>query len=149
MGSGVHENPPGASTNACSVARGTPAGKRRLTCDCPRSVREHLAGIHDVVRIERQLQLAHHGHRVAVLGAGVDSVIIALALVFWTQYARVVRAATLAEREKAYVEAARAIGAGDRHILFRHILPNIVSPVVILATLGPHDFCGEMGLFDD
>ena len=73
---------------------------------------------------------------VAVLGAGVGSVIIALALVFWTQYARIVRAATLAEREKAYVEAARAIGAGDGHILFRHILPNIVSPVVILATLG-------------
>ncbi len=73
---------------------------------------------------------------VAVLGAGVDSVIFALALVFWTQYARIVRAATLAEREKAYVEAARAIGAGDHHILFRHILPNIISPVVILATLG-------------
>lgn len=73
---------------------------------------------------------------VAALGAGVGSVIIALALVFWTQYARVVRAATLAERERAYVEAARAIGAGDGHILFRHILPNIVSPVVILATLG-------------
>ena len=73
---------------------------------------------------------------VAVLGAGLSSVIIALALVFWTQYARVVRAATLAEREKAYVEAARAIGAGDGHILFRHILPNIASPVVILATLG-------------
>jgi len=73
---------------------------------------------------------------VAVLGAGAGSVIIALALVFWTQYARVVRAATLAERAKAYVEAARAVGAGDGHILFRHILPNIVSPVVILATLG-------------
>jgi peptide/nickel transport system permease protein len=73
---------------------------------------------------------------VAALGAGVGSVILALALVFWTQYARVVRAATLAEREKAYVEAARAIGAGDGHILVRHILPNIVSPVVILATLG-------------
>jgi len=73
---------------------------------------------------------------VAVLGASAGSVIIALALVFWTQYARIVRAATLAEREKAYVEAARAIGAGDGHILFRHILPNIISPVVILATLG-------------
>ena len=73
---------------------------------------------------------------VAVLGADAGSVIIALALVFWTQYARIVRAATLAEREKAYVEAARAIGAGDGHILFRHILPNIVSPVVILASLG-------------
>jgi peptide/nickel transport system permease protein len=73
---------------------------------------------------------------VAVLGAGVGSVIAALILVFWTQYARVVRAATLSEKERAYVEAARAIGAGDLHIIFRHILPNVLSPVVILATLG-------------
>jgi peptide/nickel transport system permease protein len=73
---------------------------------------------------------------VAVLGAGVTSVIIALALVFWTQYARVVRAVTLAEKEKAYVEGARAIGAGDARILLRHILPNVLSPVIILATLG-------------
>jgi peptide/nickel transport system permease protein len=73
---------------------------------------------------------------VAVLGTGIASVIVALVLVFWTQYARVVRAATLAEKEKTYVEAARAIGAGDGHIVFRHILPNVRSPVVILATLG-------------
>ncbi len=73
---------------------------------------------------------------VVVLGAGASSVVIALVLVFWTQYARVVRASTLAEREKAYVEAARALGAGDLRILHRHILPNVLSPVVILATLG-------------
>jgi peptide/nickel transport system permease protein len=73
---------------------------------------------------------------VAVLGAGVTSVIVALTLVFWTQYARVVRAATLSEKEKAYVEAARAIGAGNIRILFRYVLPNVLSPVVILATLG-------------
>lgn len=73
---------------------------------------------------------------VAALGAGMTSVIAALVLVFWTQYARVVRAVTLAEKEKAYVEAARAIGAGDARILTRHILPNVLSPVIILATLG-------------
>lgn len=73
---------------------------------------------------------------VAALGAGITSVIAALVLVFWTQYARVVRAVTLAEKEKAYVEAARAIGAGDVRILARHILPNVLSPVIILATLG-------------
>lgn len=73
---------------------------------------------------------------VAVLGAGSGSVIVALVLVFWTQYARVVRAVTLAEKERAYVEAARAIGAGDMRILLRHILPNVISPVIILATLG-------------
>ncbi len=73
---------------------------------------------------------------VAVLGAGVSSVVIALVLVFWTQYARVIRAATLAEREKAYVEAARALGAGDLRVIWHHILPNVLSPVIILATLG-------------
>jgi len=73
---------------------------------------------------------------VAALGTGLTSVIVALVLVFWTQYARVVRAVTLAEKEKAYVEAARAIGAGDLRILVRHILPAVLSPVIILATLG-------------
>ncbi len=73
---------------------------------------------------------------VAVLGAGASSVVIALILVFWTQYARVVRAATLAERERVYIEAARALGAGDLRILWYHILPNVLSPVIILATLG-------------
>jgi len=73
---------------------------------------------------------------VAVFGAGVGSVIAALILVSWTQYARVVRAATLAEKGREYVAAARTIGAGDLHIVVRHILPNVSSPVVILATLG-------------
>ncbi|HEV8339575.1 MAG TPA: ABC transporter permease [bacterium] len=73
---------------------------------------------------------------VATLGAGVSSVIIALILVFWTQYARVVHGATLAVKERSFVEAARAIGAGDGRILLRHVLPNIISPIVILATLG-------------
>jgi peptide/nickel transport system permease protein len=73
---------------------------------------------------------------VAVFGAGVGSVIAALILVSWTQYARIVRAATLAEKGRAYVDAARTIGAGDLHIVVRHILPNVSSPVVILATLG-------------
>jgi len=73
---------------------------------------------------------------VAVLGAGITSVIVALTLVFWTQYARVVRAATLSEKEKAYVEAARAIGANNVHILLRYVLPNVLSPIIILVTLG-------------
>ena|SRR5712691_3323839 len=73
---------------------------------------------------------------VAVLGAGITSVVTALTLVFWTQYARVVRATALAEKQKVYVEAARAIGADHGRIVIRHILPNILSPVIILATLG-------------
>jgi len=73
---------------------------------------------------------------VVVLGAGVTSVITALTLVFWTQYARVIRASALAEKQKVYVEAATAVGANSGRIVIRHILPNILSPVIILATLG-------------
>src|SRR5436853_243297 len=73
---------------------------------------------------------------VAVLGAGVTSVITALTLVFWTQYARVIRASALAEKQKVYVEAATAVGANSGRIVIRHILPNILSPVIILASLG-------------
>src|SRR2546430_1396301 len=72
----------------------------------------------------------------AVLGAGVTSLVPALTLVFGTQSARVVRATALAEKQKVYVEAARAIGADSGRIVIRHILPNILSPVIILATLG-------------
>src|SRR5947208_14125318 len=71
---------------------------------------------------------------VAVLGAGVTSVITALTLVFWTQYARVIRGSALAEKQKVYVEAATAVGANSGRIAIRHILPNILSPVHIRTT---------------
>jgi peptide/nickel transport system permease protein len=73
---------------------------------------------------------------IAVLGPGALNVAIALILVFWTQYARVVRAIVLAERAREYVRAAQAIGAGPLRIMLRHILPNAIGPVVVLATLG-------------
>ena len=73
---------------------------------------------------------------VAVLGPGVANVSIALIAVFWTEYARVVRATTLSEREREYVMAARAIGASRTRILVREILPNTAGPVVVIATLG-------------
>jgi peptide/nickel transport system permease protein len=73
---------------------------------------------------------------IAVLGPGAVNVAIALTLVFWTQYARVVRAIVLAERAREYVRAAQAIGAGPLRIMLRHILPNAIGPVVVLATLG-------------
>ena len=60
----------------------------------------------------------------------------ALIAVFWTEYARVVRAVTLSLREYDYVDAARAIGASDARILLREILPNTIGPVTVLATLG-------------
>jgi len=73
---------------------------------------------------------------IAALGPGAWHVVIALAAVFWTQYARLARTLTLAERERDYVAAARATGASATRILFRHMLPNMLGPLVIVATLG-------------
>lgn len=73
---------------------------------------------------------------VAALGPGAANVIAALAMAFWAEYARVVRATTLSLREMPYIEAARAIGAPHRRIIFREILPNAIGPVIVLATLG-------------
>jgi peptide/nickel transport system permease protein len=73
---------------------------------------------------------------VAALGPGVTNLVASLAAVFWTEYARVVRSLTLAERELDYVTAARALGSSDLRIMIRQILPNVIGPVIVLATLG-------------
>jgi peptide/nickel transport system permease protein len=73
---------------------------------------------------------------VAVLGPGIVNVSLALIVVFWTEYARVVRSTTLVLREQAYISAARALGASNTRILFREILPNTAGPIIVLATLG-------------
>jgi peptide/nickel transport system permease protein len=73
---------------------------------------------------------------VRILGAGVWTVIFALAVVSWTISARVMRGQVLALREAEYVEAARSIGASDTRIVLRHILPNAIAPVLILAFSG-------------
>jgi len=73
---------------------------------------------------------------VAALGPGPENLVASLAAVLWAEYARVVRAVTLAERERGYVEAARAIGATPLRIMIREILPNTLGPVLVLATLG-------------
>jgi len=73
---------------------------------------------------------------VAALGPGMVNLTLSLAAVFWTEYARVVRSLTLTERELEYVVAARAMGASDVRILTREILPNVIGPVIVLATLG-------------
>ena len=72
----------------------------------------------------------------AALGTGVGSVTLALAAVFWAEYARVVRALTLSEREREYVTAARALGASSTRLVFSQILPGVVGPVIVIATLG-------------
>ena len=61
--------------------------------------------------------------------------IIAISLSYWVQYARTVRGSTLVERNKEYVQAARVIGVHPLRIMFRHVLPNVTGPVLVLATI--------------
>jgi peptide/nickel transport system permease protein len=73
---------------------------------------------------------------ISVLGAGITSVIVAVALVQWTVYARVVRASTLALVQEDFILAARAVGVPSYRVILGHILPNALAPLVVLATLG-------------
>jgi peptide/nickel transport system permease protein len=73
---------------------------------------------------------------VAVLGPGIVNVAVAITMVAWTEYARVVRATTLVLREQNYVLAARALGAGPIRVLVKEILPNAMGPIIVLASLG-------------
>jgi len=72
----------------------------------------------------------------AILGASWINIVLVIALLGWTGTARLVRSQVLAERQKAYVEAARAIGASDLYIIFRHILPNVTPLLFAQITLG-------------
>jgi peptide/nickel transport system permease protein len=71
----------------------------------------------------------------AVLGPGMRHLLEVAVLVWWAGYARVVRAAVLTEREKPYVEAARAAGVPEWRVLGRHVVPNVIGPVIVLSTL--------------
>jgi len=71
----------------------------------------------------------------AALGPGFGNMVIAISLSWWPGYARLVRGEVLAAREEVYVTAARAIGASPARILFRHILPNTVSPIIVKMSL--------------
>ncbi len=73
---------------------------------------------------------------VAFLGPGIFNLIFALSIGGWVGYARLVRAQVLAVREREFVEAARALGASDARIIVRHILPNIIQPVIVQAAIG-------------
>jgi peptide/nickel transport system permease protein len=70
----------------------------------------------------------------AVLGASVGNVILVLGMTGWVTYARIVRGETLSLTAREFVEAARALGAPDRTILVRHILPNVLPPITVVAT---------------
>ncbi|MBA5941943.1 MAG: ABC transporter permease [Methanophagales archaeon] len=71
-----------------------------------------------------------------ILGPSLYNVMLALAVVGWTSYARVVRGSVLSVKEKEFVEGARALGVSDLRIMFRHVLPNVMAPVIVMATLG-------------
>lgn len=73
---------------------------------------------------------------VAFRGPGIFNLILALSLGGWVGYARLVRAQVLAAREREYVEAAKALGATDLRIITRHILPNIIQPIIVQAAIG-------------
>ena len=71
----------------------------------------------------------------AVLGRGVDKVLFALVIVQWAYYARTIRGQALVERRKEYVEAARCLALSDGRIVFRHLLPNCLPPVIVVGTV--------------
>ncbi len=71
---------------------------------------------------------------VTVIGPGLSGAMIAAGLVIWSGFARIVRGEVLALRQREFVVAARALGCGSLRIIFRHILPNIVAPVLVMAS---------------
>ncbi|MGQ0568516.1 MAG: ABC transporter permease [Armatimonadota bacterium] len=100
-----------------------------------------LGGIHDVIVMgvaDAQLAFPFILLALAVmvaLGPGLRNVIIVLALSGWVVFARLVRGITLSVKEKDFVEAARSYGAGSGRIMLRHVLPHVLSPVIVLANL--------------
>jgi len=71
----------------------------------------------------------------SAVGTGIDKVLIALTAVGWVVYARTVRGSTLSEIEKDYVQAAQVAGLPDRRIILRHVLPNVLTPLIVIATI--------------
>lgn len=69
-----------------------------------------------------------------VLGQGVDKITLALVIVHWAYFARAARGSALAERNREYIEAARALRLGELRIIFRHLLPNVLPSIIVIAT---------------
>ena len=69
------------------------------------------------------------------VSSGLGTIVLVLGIIGWVQYARVIRGQTLSLREREFVEAARVLGAGDARVLARHIFPNALGPVLVIATL--------------
>ena len=71
----------------------------------------------------------------AIIGVGFENLLIALTIVGWAEYARIVRGVTLSLRERDFVQASRSIGARDPRIILRHLLPNVASSILVIASL--------------
>jgi peptide/nickel transport system permease protein len=71
----------------------------------------------------------------AVLGQGVDKIIVAQIAVQWAYYARTTRGTALVERRKEYIEAAQCLALGDRRVVFRHLFPNCLPPIIVVNTV--------------
>ena len=71
----------------------------------------------------------------AILGKGVDKINVALIAVQWAYYARIARGSALVERSKEYIEAAHCLALSNRRIVFRHLLPNVMPPLIVVATV--------------
>lgn len=72
----------------------------------------------------------------AALGRGIDKAVIAIGLVTIPEYARIVRGSMMSIKDSEYVQAAKIMGNNDAQIIFKHILPNVLSPIIVRATLG-------------
>jgi peptide/nickel transport system permease protein len=73
---------------------------------------------------------------VGIFGPSLSTIIVALAIPGWAKYARVTRSTTLSIKNKGFVDNARALGASNQYIIFKHILPNSLAPIMEIATLG-------------
>lgn len=84
---------------------------------------------------------------VAVFGTGLSNVVVAITLAFLDDFARITRGMVLSIREEEFVMAARSIGASDRRIMLRHVLPNALAPIIVLATISvSYAILAEAGL---
>jgi peptide/nickel transport system permease protein len=84
---------------------------------------------------------------VGALGPGIKNAMLALSIVWWPGYVRLVQGKTLSLREESFVEAAKSIGASKLRIVFNHILPNCTSPIIVKASMdmGWRFFCANLG----
>lgn len=71
-----------------------------------------------------------------LFGAGFMNMVIALIVVDWASYARLARSSVIAVKEQEYIKAAKGLGSGDLHVILRHVIPNVISPLIVMATMG-------------